>query len=197
MARAAVYALLQLGVCNIAIFNRTYSRAENLVAHFSRLVSTTTMQAVSGQAESKATFHILKSREETWPEQFRDPTIILSCIPTDPVDGGPAAQFTLPPQWMASSTGGVVLEIAYKTLYTPLGQQVRNASSNLWTYMDGLDFIPEQAFAQFELFTGRRAPRRVMREWCLRAWRDEQGNEDLEMVERRIKAIGEEEPLAH
>jgi len=197
MARAAVYALLQLGVCNIAIFNRTYSRAENLVAHFSRLVSTTRMQAVSGQAESKATFHILKSREETWPEQFRDPTIILSCIPTDPVDGGPAAQFTLPPQWMASSTGGVVLEIAYKTLYTPLGQQVRNASSNLWTYMDGLDFIPEQAFAQFELFTGRRAPRRVMREWCLRAWRDEQGNEDLEMVERRIKAIGEEEPLAH
>lgn len=197
MARAVVYALLQLGVCNIAIFNRTYSKAKIMVDHFSRVVSTTRMQAVSSQMESKVTFHILRAREETWPKHFRDPTIIVSCIPPDPIDERPAAHFTLPPQWMASPTGGVVLELAYKTLNTPLGQQIRNASSNLWTYMDGLDFMPEQAFPQFELFTGRRAPRRVMREWCLRAWRDEQGNEDKEMVEKRIKAIGEEEPLAH
>ncbi|KAF2852985.1 quinate pathway repressor protein-like protein QutR [Plenodomus tracheiphilus IPT5] len=199
MARAAVYALLQLGVRNMVIFNRTYSRAENLVTHFSRLVSTTAepAHAVSPEQEFRASFHILKSREDTWPEAFRDPTIILSCIPTDPIDGGPAAQFTLPPQWVKSPTGGVVMETAYKTLDTPLAQQVRNASSKLWTYMDGLDFIPEQAFAQFELFTGRRAPRRVMREEVLRAWRDDQGNADAEMVQKRMKMIGEQEPLAH
>jgi hypothetical protein len=42
--------------------------------------------------------------------------------------------------------------------------------------------------------SGKRAPRRVMREEVLRAWRDEQGNADLEMVERRLKAIDDQEP---
>ncbi|KAH4934244.1 quinate repressor protein [Parastagonospora nodorum] len=195
MARAAVYALLQLGVKNIVIFNRTVNKAEKLVAHFNRIASATaagtaTSMKLQGQ---NLNFHVLQTRDDAWPENFRQPTIILSCIPADPIDGGPAAQFTLPPAWMCSPTGGVVMEIAYKTLNTPLMLQVREKGS-FWTYLDGLDFLPEQAFAQFELFTGKRAPRRVMREEVLRAWRDEQGNADPEMVERRLKAIDDQEP---
>ncbi|OAL00594.1 hypothetical protein IQ06DRAFT_222103 [Phaeosphaeriaceae sp. SRC1lsM3a] len=193
MARAAVYALLQLGVKNIVIFNRTVEKAEKLVAHFTRLASSTGFTTPPTKLQSsKQNFHILQTRDDEWPEAFRQPTIILSCIPADPIDGGPAAQFTLPPLWMQSPTGGVVMEIAYKTLNTPLMQQVNEDPK--FTYMDGLDFLPEQAFAQFELFTGKRAPRRVMREEVLRAWRDEQGNADLEMVERRLKAIDDQEP---
>jgi shikimate 5-dehydrogenase/shikimate kinase len=195
MARAAVYALLQLGVMNIAIFNRTYERASSLVAHFSRLTSSSADNVSSPMMrQNRPNLTILRSRDEAWPEHLREPTIIVSCIPTDPIDGGPAAQFTLPSQWMESPTGGVVMETAYKTLNTPLSQQVRDAPNKLWTYMDGLDFIPEQAFAQFELFTGKRAPRRVMREEVLHAWRDEQGNTDLDMVRRRLKAIDDQEP---
>lgn len=154
MARAAVYALLQLGVKNIVIFNRTVDKAEKLVAHFTRLASTTgfTTPPSTKLQSSKQNFHILKTRDDVWPQAFRQPTIILSCIPADPIDGGPAAQFTLPPLWMQSPTGGVVMEIAYKTLNTPLMQQVNQDPK--FTYMDGLDFLPEQAFAQFELFTG-------------------------------------------
>lgn len=196
MARAAVYALMQLGVKNIFIFNRTYERAEKLVEHFTRCASAATeanhtMLGLVKGAEPK--FHAIKSRDDAWDESYRQPTIILSCIPADPIDGGPAAQFTLPTQWLQSPTGGVVMEMAYKTLKTPLMQQMREAGS-MWTYMDGLDFIPEQAFAQFELFTGRRAPRRVMREEALRAWRDDQGNADAEMVERRLKAVEDQDP---
>jgi shikimate 5-dehydrogenase/shikimate kinase len=196
MARAAVYALLQLGVKNLVIFNRTYERAESLVAHFTRLTSTLTGPATTSPVarQNLPILRVLESRDEPWPEHLRQPTIILSCIPTDPIDGGPAAQFTLPSQWMESPTGGVVMETAYKTLNTPLSQQVRDASRKLWTYMDGLDFIPEQAFAQFELFTGKRAPRRIMREEVLRAWRDEHGNADMEMVRTRLKAIDDQEP---
>ncbi|CAO2647910.1 Nn.00g088320.m01.CDS01 [Neocucurbitaria sp. VM-36] len=197
MARAAVYALLQLGVKNIVIFNRTLEKAEKLIAHFNRLVlaSTATTGALSvSRQDSHSVFHTLKSREDLWPEEIRQPTIILSCIPADPIDDSPAAHFTLPAQWMKSPTGGVIMEIAYKTLNTPLMQQVRDEGSRVWTYMDGLDFLPEQAFAQFELFTGKRAPRRVMREEVLRAWRDEQGNADAEMVQRRLKAIDDQEP---
>jgi shikimate 5-dehydrogenase/shikimate kinase len=189
MARAGVYALLQLGVPNIVIFNRTVEKAEKLAAHFTRLATTAASIKLQGSVPN---FHVLATRDDEWPERFRQPTIILSCIPADPIDGGPAAQFTLPVTWMRSPTGGVVMEIAYKTLNTPLKQQMQ--SEPTYTYMDGLDFLPEQAFAQFELFCGKRAPRRVMREEVLRAWRDEQGNADPEMVERRLKAIDDQEP---
>jgi shikimate 5-dehydrogenase/shikimate kinase len=154
MARAAVYALLQLGVKNIVIFNRTIEKAEKLVAHFARLASTTASTPSMRLYDTKPNFHVLETRDDDWPDSFRQPTIILSCIPADPIDGGPAAQFTLPPSWMRSPTGGVVMEIAYKTLNTPLMLQVQNSK---YTYMDGLDFLPEQAFAQFELFTGRQS----------------------------------------
>ncbi|KAA8615382.1 quinate pathway repressor protein QutR [Pyrenophora tritici-repentis] len=194
MARAAVYALLQLGVMNIAIFNRTYEKAESLVAHFSRLAQSSVGTSSPNTPKGQPSFVILKSREDPWPEHLRQPTIIISCIPADPIDDRPAAHFTLPAQWMESATGGVVMETAYKTLNTPLMQQMVNEPKKLWTYMDGLDFIPEQAFAQFELFTGKRAPRRVMREEALRAWRDEQGNSNMEMVRRRLKAIDDQEP---
>ncbi|EDU51585.1 quinate repressor [Pyrenophora tritici-repentis Pt-1C-BFP] len=183
-----------LGVMNIAIFNRTYEKAESLVAHFSRLAQSSVGTSSPNTPKGQPSFVILKSREDPWPEHLRQPTIIISCIPADPIDDRPAAHFTLPAQWMESATGGVVMETAYKTLNTPLMQQMVNEPKKLWTYMDGLDFIPEQAFAQFELFTGKRAPRRVMREEALRAWRDEQGNSNMEMVRRRLKAIDDQEP---
>lgn len=86
------------------------------------------------------------------------------------------------------------MEIAYKTLNTPLAQQIRKSK---YEYSDGLDFIPEQGFAQFELFVGKRSPRLLMRKEVLRAWRDGQSDADaevLKMIERRIKAVDDQEP---
>lgn len=196
MARAAAYAMLQLGVKNIVVFNRTCANAEKLVAHYERLVSSSSSTGLlpSIGHGPQPSFRILQSRDDAWPADLRQPTIILSCIPTHPVGDAPAPQFTLPAQWMQSPTGGVVVELAYRTLNTPLMKQIREESSSAWVCMDGLDLLPEQGFAQFELYTGKRAPRRIMREEVLRSWTDEQGHSDPEMIQTRLEAMDDQEP---
>lgn len=112
MARAAVYAMLKLGIQNIVVFNRTYENAEKLVAHFERLVAQSRNNGGSTLfAAKQLNMQVLRTREEPWPENLRQPTIVVSCIPTHRIGDNPSPDFTLPPQWLKSPTGGVVLEV--------------------------------------------------------------------------------------
>ncbi|OWY49881.1 quinate repressor [Alternaria alternata] len=195
MARAAIYAMLQLGIKNIVIFNRTVPNARKLVNYFSQLAASPSAAKLfpSFVQGSQPTFRILESRTEAWPSDLRAPTVIVSCIPTHAVGEEPSPDFTLPLHWMQSPSGGVVIELAYRTLNTPLTKQVREEVSASWICLDGLDLLPEQGFAQFELFTGKRAPRRIMREEVLKCWTDEQGRSNPNMVRTRLEAMADEQ----
>jgi shikimate 5-dehydrogenase len=118
MARAAIYAMLQLGVRNIFIYNRTTANAEKLITHFRGLLDDSTIRlATSVRArlppDSKIHMETLSSLHQAWPENFRNPTIVVSCIPTHGIGADPSPDFTIPEQWLQSRTGGVVMEVSY------------------------------------------------------------------------------------
>ncbi|KAI0450578.1 shikimate dehydrogenase substrate binding domain-containing protein [Xylaria acuta] len=191
MARAAVYSMLQLGVQNIVVYNRSPDNARKLVSHFELLLSRDNIPLLSKVDDRTTNFHILRSRDDPWPEHLRQPTIVVSCIPAQQNGDRPPPNFTLPEGWMGSPTGGVVVDFSYGVLDTPVILQTRAEAHRGWVVMDSLDLLPEQGFAQFELFTGRRAPRRLMRTEVLKSTPGELRSYPLQP---RLDSITEQEP---
>ena len=183
MAQAAVYALLQLGCRKIFIYNRTPSNADKVAQRFNKWANST---------ENEPTVTVLPSVQEPWPETQLPPTMIVSCVPAHSIDGQPEANFEMPRQWLGSQSGGVIIELAYKPLNTPLLKQMRRFRQETglsWVIIDGLETLPEQAIAQFELFTGRKAPRSLMRLECLRNYKGEEGQYDENAIKARLRSI--------
>ncbi|WYZ39488.1 hypothetical protein EsH8_III_001402 [Colletotrichum jinshuiense] len=181
MARAAMYALLRLGVSKIFIQNRSVKNAEELVRHFkrynvkigdeSRSPSATDPEEANNTTTNSPVIRVISTKEDQWPEGADFPTIMISCIPTQEVDGRSSIDTSLSQDWFASPTGGVVIELSYTPIETPLLKQVRRMSDHGWIAVDGLKVLPEQGTKQFELFTARKAPRNVMRQEALRAYK--------------------------
>ncbi|TLS28847.1 hypothetical protein PpBr36_01232 [Pyricularia pennisetigena] len=153
MARAAIYALIQLGCRNIFIHNRTQRNASEVAEHFNNLVREKKIATTPSQPQI---CHVLPSRSQEWPDVYEMPTIIISCVPAISPDDGLPVNFTLPEQWLSSPTGGVVVELAYEPLVTPLISQIRayqQSISPYWVLVDGLGVVSEMAIEAFELMT--------------------------------------------
>ncbi|KAL3494763.1 quinate repressor protein [Aspergillus germanicus] len=179
MARAGIYSMIHLGVQNIFIWNRTLANSKKLADHYMRL----NFKALGKSGPStNYQIHVLASLQDSWPPEYKQPTIVCSGIPAHRIGDQPAPNFQLPSQWIESPTGGVVVDLAYKPLNTPLMRQIRSLSHRGWVALDGLDVLPEQGFAQFELFTGCRAPRRLMRTIVLQEYKEEEQEEDYDQT---------------
>jgi shikimate 5-dehydrogenase/shikimate kinase/3-dehydroquinate dehydratase len=162
MARAAIYAMIQLGCRNIFIHNRTVSNARTVARHFNDWAGEFGLDRSMPMGDL---VQVLESVNDKWPSSLSMPTMVVSCVTHERLDDNPGAEFEMPLQWLESQSGGVIVEMAYMIKQTALTEQIRRFRSETgrpWITVSGVDTLIEQAVAQFEIFTGRIAPRRVM-----------------------------------
>ncbi|KAK2464293.1 hypothetical protein APHAL10511_003750 [Amanita phalloides] len=148
-ARAALYALYQVGVINFLIYNRSRVQAESIAEDFRKL-------------DSLLRIVVLDKLNVPLHSQYPSPTIIVSSTPAmdrsseipQPIDLGLKAGHLSP-------AGGVALELAYDSRITNLLAlaQDRRAEGYGWTSVEGIDLLLEQAYEQTRIWTGRRAPK--------------------------------------
>ncbi|KAK7045671.1 hypothetical protein VNI00_007504 [Paramarasmius palmivorus] len=165
-SRAALYALHQIGVINIYIYNRTRKRAELLAEDFSKI-------------DPLLRIHVLDKLDVPLPFSPM-PTMIVSTIPatasgtmtpsTEPIDIG------LRPEHL-SSAGGVAIELAYERRMTrllELAQEKRDQGIS-WAVVEGIELLLEQGYEQCRIWTSRRAPKSKVRQKVLEAYAKSKG----------------------
>jgi pentafunctional AROM polypeptide len=159
-SRAAIYALHDLGVGHIYIYNRTQSTAHDLAKSF----------------PAQYNIVVLESSDK-FP--FGAPSIVVSTVPATAASLTPVTdRLFLPKSTLSLPAGGVVIDMAYKPADTPLLKLAGLVSQELaqkprpspppgeapppvptWARVPGIAILLEQGYHQFEMWTGRRAPR--------------------------------------
>ncbi|KAH0359706.1 shikimate-5-dehydrogenase, partial [Aureobasidium melanogenum] len=139
-ARAATYAFIKLGIRNIVVVNRTLDRAQQLAASF--------------PDHKIEIVHSLSALEERSNSGSLKVSVIVGCIPADVL-----TEVDVPDWLFPNVKKGVLVEMAYgnKTAITAKAQSASN-----WAIFDGIDVLQQQAFGQFEAWTGKPAPKMEM-----------------------------------
>jgi shikimate-5-dehydrogenase len=138
-ARAACYALQKLGVAELLVVNRTLSKAEDMVSLFDQVPT--------------RCFDTLEHAMEATHAPLR---VIVACVPADDL-----TKDKIPSELFSSSENGVLVEMAYRPQVT--GMMESAADNKGWQICRGIDVLEEQAYEQFQMWTGRPAPMEVMR----------------------------------
>jgi pentafunctional AROM polypeptide len=143
--RAAIYALHKLGATAILLFNRTKANATSVAQSFPAEYNITVIDSLAG----------LPAR----------PDVVISTVPGTSLrlDSESAnGEGIVLPQEVLGAQGGVAIDLAYKPHKTALVRLAEQAEG--WTAVTGVEILCLQGFKQFELWTGKRAPGRKMRD---------------------------------
>jgi len=149
-SRAAIYALQSLGTKKIYLFNRTRSSAQALANAF-----------------PEAKIELVESLG-SWSGS--PPTIVVSTVPASATATEESVTGTVYlPESIFEAHSGVVVDMAYKPAETPL-LTLAKAVGKGWQSVKGVEVLLEQGYVQFELWTGRNAPKGIIAETVLRKY---------------------------
>ncbi|KAH0430354.1 shikimate dehydrogenase substrate binding domain-containing protein [Colletotrichum camelliae] len=145
-ARAACFAIQELGISEVLIVNRTASKAYDMAINF------------PGIKEA----HVFETLEEAAADRqkrgvsVKPLRVVVACVPADDLGSE-----KVPTALFSGADSGVLVEMAYRPQVT--GMMFVASLHEGWRIFRGVDVLEEQAYAQFELWTGRKAPIEVMR----------------------------------
>jgi pentafunctional AROM polypeptide len=139
-SRAALYALRDLQVETIYLYNRTRANAQALVDAFPEFPITIV--------------------DELGAWTGPPPSVIVSTVPVTTTDSSVRNAIYVPESVFEATDGPrVVVDMAYKPAETPL---LKLAKVSGWTTVPGVEVLLEQGFVQFVAWTGRRCPRKAV-----------------------------------
>jgi shikimate 5-dehydrogenase/shikimate kinase len=111
IARAAIYALVRLGVGNIFILNRTIANARRVKEHFES-VGEDLEKTHRQSSPTVPCFHVLESPTEPWPEGISLPSVVIGAIPARAEEGTTEYPAALRHDWFGNSTGGLIADVS-------------------------------------------------------------------------------------
>lgn len=141
-SRAAIYALHNIGVKVIYIFNRTPANIVKLIDTFPRDFNLVPLTSL-----------------DHFPLGL--PRIVINTIPaqnttTSKVEASAGTGKTyIPESVLEMKPAGVLIDLSYKPRVTPLSIM---AEEKGWAFIGGLEILLQQGYHQFRLWTGKRAP---------------------------------------
>ncbi|KAH8897236.1 NAD(P)-binding protein [Thozetella sp. PMI_491] len=106
------------------------------------------------------TFHIAESLEDVLREGTGCFQVVVACIPADDL-----GEEKIPSALFSRVEEGVLVEMAYRPQITGMMKVASRYAG--WKMFKGIDVLEEQAYSQFELWTGMPAPVAVMRKATL------------------------------
>ncbi|GKT94711.1 shikimate dehydrogenase substrate binding domain-containing protein [Colletotrichum tofieldiae] len=145
-ARAAFYACLDLGISEVLIVNRTLSKAQAMADQFPSVES----HVIATLGDAAADRHQHKNAQKT---PIR---VVIACVPADDL-----GKDNIPSELFAGTETGVLIEMAYRPQVT--GMMAMASCYRGWKVFKGIDVLEEQGYAQFESWTGKKAPVLAMR----------------------------------
>ena len=118
IARAAVYALMQLGVGHISILNRTKANAEKVKEHFETVSHEAEDSSSDSGNDSRSVatvpqFHVLSKWNEPWPADVPLPRIVVCAIPAQATSSVAEYPPELRTDWFSNSTGGLIADVSF------------------------------------------------------------------------------------
>lgn len=140
--RAAIYALHQLGASTILLFNRTLENAQKVKDSFPAEYNIEVTTSLSSLSAS--------------------PAVVVSTVPGDSLTATQGGEgIYVDAETVLGKKGGVVIDMAYKPYKTALLSLAE--TRNGWKNVSGVEILCLQGYVQFELWTGKKAPREKIR----------------------------------
>jgi shikimate dehydrogenase len=144
-ARAVIYSLLEVGVREIFILNRSKVRSQKLV------------NDLGNRIERKSLLHIQPFNSQALFDRVKNADLLVN---TTPVGTWPNCDVSIWPENMSIPSHLTVFDLVYNPVETRL---IKQAQASHASVISGLEMLIHQAAFAFELWTGKPAPLSVMR----------------------------------